>query len=290
LTTCRAIRNRIKSVKNIAQVTQAMQAVSASKMRRAQSKALGSRPYVAKSQELLSCLIQHMSPEQVAAQPLFHQRPVTRVDLLLIAADRGLCGGYNHGILEAAGRFIEQQGQSAAVRIVAVGHKAREYALRRGLELAGEWSGLDHPDATDISPIAGLLIEDLQKGAADQVWVAYTEFVNALHQRPKVRLLLPVESAVPARKAHAEVPFLFEPSPRAIIGPLLRRMTEMQVYGAILEAQASEHMARMTAMRGATDNAMRLIGRLTVSYNRVRQEGITKEITDIVGGVTALRR
>ncbi len=265
-----------------------MQTVSASNMRRAQAMALGTRPYADRSWEMLLHLAARLSPRRMHAQPLLRQRPIRTLELVLITSNRGLCGGYNHNVIEAAVSFIAAQ--TVPVRLVTVGRKGRDYASRHGLQIVAEFSDLgDRPTSADVRPLARVVMDDLEQGAADQVWLAYTEFVNTLTQRATVRLLLPVESAVSTRPRE-HVPYLFEPDPEAILEPMLRRITELQVYRAVLEAQASEHSARMVAMRSATDNALRLTDELTLGYNKARQEAITKEILDIVGGAAALSR
>lgn len=287
MATLREIRRRIRSVKNIRQVTRAMQTVSASKMRRAQRMAAAARPYADKSTEVLGHLAARLSPARKREQSLLRQRPVEAVEVVLITANRGLCGGYNHNVIDAAIAFIAEQ--TVPARLVAVGSKGRDYAVRHGLDVVAEFCDLnDRPDLDDVRPIARLLMEDFERGAADQVWLVYTNFVNTLVQRPSVQVLLPAQPEAHAPASH--VPYLYEPDPESILGPMLRRFTEMQVYHAILEALASEHSARMVAMRNATDNAERLISDLTLSYNKARQEAITKELIDIVGGVAAVAK
>jgi F-type H+-transporting ATPase subunit gamma len=285
LPTLREIRKRIRSIKNIAQVTRAMQTVAASKMRRSQQATLATRPYADKSWEVLSHLVGRLSQRQLERQPLLRERPVQTIGLLVVGGTRGLCGGYNHNVLEAAAQFI--LAQTAPVKVITVGRKAHEYMARRDVTVAAEFDVSDHPGAVEVTPIAHLLMADLEKGVFDQVWLVYTEFVSTLKQVPRVRRLLPVEAQAAGSGAQG-VPYLLEPDPESILGPMLRRFTELQVYRSILEAQASEQSARMVAMRAATDNAVGLIAELTLSYNKARQEAMTKEILDIVGGAAAL--
>ena len=284
MATLREIRKRIRSVRNIAQVTRAMQTVAATKMRRAQAAALAARPYADRSWEMLASLCARLSPAQQRSQPLLQVRPVRTVEMVLFTSNRGLCGGYNHNIIAEALRFVNRQ--DAPVRMVTVGRKGREYCARRGLEIVADFEAPDHPTTLDVRAIVEVLADDLVAGRADQVWLAYTEFISTLTQRPQVRQLLPIQGGT--CEPGNGVPYLLEPAVDAIIGPLLRRVTEIQVYRALLEALASEHSARMVAMRGATDNAHHLMGDLTLSYNKARQEAITKELIDIVGGVAAL--
>lgn len=264
-----------------------METVSASKMRRAQIMTVGTRPYTDRSRQVLRHLVARLSPAQKRAHPLLSSRPVRVVEIALITADRGLCGGYNHNVIEAAIEFIGQQ--TVPVRVVTVGRKGRDYAGRYGLDIVADFELGDRPTPDDVRPLARLLLDDFEHGLADQVWLAFTDFVTTLSQRPEVQVLLPVE-AMAEGTPPVYVPYLFEPSPDAILYPMLQRFTELQVYRAVLEALASEHSARMVAMRNATENALRLIDDLTLSYNKARQEAITKEIIDIVGGVAALTR
>ena len=286
MATLREIRKRIRSVQNISKVTRAMQTVSASRMRRAQVMTLATRPYADKSWEVLGHLAARLSPEQRRALPLLAPRPVRAIEVLVIAGSRGLCGGYNHNVVDAALDFADQQ--TVPVRFVTVGRKAREYLARYGRQIAADFDLPDPPSADDARPIAQLLRDDLERGTADQVWLASTQFVSTLTQRPQVQLLLPIRAVAAAETPASGVPYIFEPDAESILEPMLRRFVDLQVYRALLEALASEHSARMVAMRSATDNALRLIDELTLSYNKARQEAITKELIDIVGGAAAL--
>ncbi len=286
MATLREIRKRIRSVQNISKVTKAMQTVSASRMRRAQLMTLATRPYADKSWEVLGHLAARLSPEQRRRLPLMAPRPVRAIEVLVIAGTRGLCGGYNHNVVDAAIEFAARQ--TVPVRFVTVGRKAREYVARYGREIVADFELPDPPSADDARPIAQLLRDDLERGTADQVWLASTQFVSTMTQRPQVRLLLPIQAVGAAEAAPTGVPYIFEPDAESILEPMLRRFLDLQVYRALLEALASEHSARMVAMRSATDNALRLIDELTLGYNKARQEAITKELIDIVGGAAAL--
>jgi len=280
------IRKRIRSVKSIAKVTKAMQTVSASKMRRAQIMALATRPYSAKSWEVLGNLAGRLTPEQAHGLPLLTARPVHAIEVLVITSSSGLCGGYNHNVINAALELAAQQ--AVPVRFVTIGRKGRDYLSRYGHEIVADFDLPDPPSADDARPIAHLLRDELERGRADQVWVASTDFVSTLVQRAQVRRLLPIAAEAPG-PATARLSYTFEPNVATILEPMLRRFVDLQVYRAILDALASEHSARMVAMRSATDNALRLIDELTVGYNKARQEAITKELIDIVGGVAALQ-
>jgi F-type H+-transporting ATPase subunit gamma len=299
LATLREIRRRIRSVKNISQVTRAMQMVAASKMRRAQEQVLATREYSQKAWELLVHLAGQPT-DDVRAQPLCGGRPVRSVGLVLVTGDRGLSGGYNHNIIRLAIRFIQQQQEP--VKVITVGRKGREYMLRLGVDLVAEFSDLPaRPSLLNVLPIAQVAVEDLQRGVFDEVYVAYTLFHNTMSHEPIIRKLLPICAAAESasgvtsgilpeleRPQPVTVEYLYEPDAQTLLNTIIPRFTELQIYQAILESLASEHSARMVAMRSATDNALEMIDGLTLTYNRARQEAITKEIIDITGGAEAL--
>ncbi len=266
-----------------------MQTVAASRVRWAQTAALNGRPYTEMSLRMLSHVLAHMTPQEIQKQPLLRTRPVRAIGLLLITSQRGLCGAYNHNVLQAARAFIATQ--PVPVSLAIVGAKGRDYALRHGLKIIADFNGLpEQPSPKDVGPIARLLIEDFVNGTLDQVWVAYTKYMNTLVQEPKVQVLLPMDLAIPAGVDTAVPEYLLEPSPHALLRPMLGRFTERQIYEALLESLASEHSARMVAMRGATENAEHLLDDLSLSYNKARQESITMDLIDIVAGATAMPR
>ena len=293
----REIKRRIRSVKNISQVTRAMQMVAASKMRRAQEQVLATRPYSAKAWEVLTHLAAQRGSHQQIHPLLTRRDPIQVTGIVLITSDKGLCGAYNGNIIRATLHFM--RGLGHPVRLVTVGRRGRDFMVRHGGNVIAEFSNLPpRPSLTDVTPIARTVIDDFLAGDQDEVYLAYTDFINTLTQRPTIRRLLPitperVESSV-MREYMADVPvhptgeYIYEPDPNTILDAVLPRFTELQVYQAILEALASEHSARMVAMRNATDNANELIGHLTLSYYRARQEAITKEMLDIAGGAEAL--
>ena len=284
----REIRRRIRSVKNIAKVTKAMETVAAAKMRKAQQQVLATRPYAQKSWEVLTYLAR-LRASAAAEQPLLLQRPVAKIGLLLITADRGLAGAYNSNIIRKAALQVREweQVEEKQVSVVTVGRKGRDWMLRHGPPLRAEFTGLgDRPTSNDVAPVASVVIEDFVNGIYDAVYVAFTDFHTTLNQEPIVRKLLPIESAQPETPMAAD--YIFEPDPQTILGEILRGLTELQILQALYESIASEQSARMVAMRNATDAANDLIGGLTLSYNKARQEAITKELLDIVGGASAL--
>jgi F-type H+-transporting ATPase subunit gamma len=295
----RELKRRIKSIRNIAQVTRAMQMVATSKMRRAQEQALATRPYAAKAwQVLVHLAAQHGSRQGM--HPLLSQRtPVRVIGLVLISADKGLCGAYNTNILRTAIHFIQSHEQP--VRLITIGRRGRDFMARHGGQIIAEFSDLpSRPSVLDIAPIARTVIDDFLNGDFDEVYLAYTDFINTLSQKPTVRRLLPImpgeiESRVMREYASDVGPvpsggYIYEPDPQTILSAVLPRFTELQIYQALLESWASEHSARMVAMRNATENANALIGSLTLTFYRARQEAITREMIDIAGGAEALRQ
>ncbi len=286
--TLRQIRRRIRSIQSTAKITRAMELVAASKMRRAQMNALAGRPYAEKMRWVLADLAETvplMDPE--ARHPLLRRHEETRaIEMLLITPDRGLCGGLPTLLNRRAAQFILERG--APVRIVAVGRKGRDFMRRTGQEVVAEFIGIgDNPGYEDVRPIARVAMEDFIEARADEVYLVYAHFVNTVVQRPEVFKLLPVEP--PAEAATWRVDYIYEPDRASVLAELLPRYVERQVYGAILEAIASEQSARMVAMRNATENANELMRDLTLAYNKARQESITGELLDITGGVEALR-
>ena len=292
----RDIRRRIRGVSNIAQVTRAMQTIAASKMRRAEEKVLGSRAYAQKAFEVLNHLSQQAGPTE-QLHPLLTERPVKQLGLVLITSDRGLAGPYNGNIIRAAAQFLSDAAHP--VSIVTVGRRGNDAMRRAGQNIIADFSKQipDRPDLVDVLPISQVVIDDFLSGQYDEVHIAYTDFVNTLIQRPVVKRLLPLvpermeeqamaEYVTSEKRTLAQV-YLYEPSARQLLDVVLPRFTEMQIYQAILEAQASEHAARMVAMRNATENANDLMGSLTLTYNRLRQQSITMDMLDIVGGVEA---
>ncbi len=279
----RLIRRRIRSVKNTAQITKAMEMVAASKMRRAQSMVLASRPYSQKMEELISNLAAAVGTSE-APHPLLDRREARNIGMLFITADRGLCGSLNSNVIRAAGNLILEQ--KVPVKIVASGRKGRDFMIRRSQNVIAEFIQLsDRPALADTTPMSHILIDEYSSGSIDEAFLVYSQFVSTLIQRPVVKRLLPVE---PAQLTGASAEYIYEPNADAVLNYLLPRYVEVQVYQAFLESIASEQSARMVAMRGATENAKELIGDLTLSYNRARQAGITTEFTEIAAGAEAL--
>lgn len=272
--------------------------VAASKMRRAQEQALASRPYAAKTWEILTHLAaQKGNVEQL--HPLLADRDqVKNVAIILITSDKGLAGAYNGNIIRSTIRFMRSNNRENA-SLVTVGRKGRDFMVRFGRKVIAEFTDLpSRPTSLDISPITRIAIDGFLEGEFDEVYLASTDFINTLTQEPTLRLLLPirpgaVESQVLSQYLGQETTmstaeYLYEPNPNTLLDTILPRFTELQIYQAFLEARASEESARMVAMRNATENANELIGDLTLVYNKARQDAITKEMLDIAGGAEAL--
>ncbi len=296
----REIRKRIRSVKNIAQITRALEASSASRVRRAQARVLASRAFAEKAWEIL-LNVQNAGGQGAALHPLLTPRSeVRKIKIVLVTSDRGLAGAFNTNIIRVARRFAERL--NMPVEWVAVGRKGRDSLIRAGQSLAAEFSDISQePTLATIMPVARLVMDDFLAGNVDEVFVAYTDYVNTLTQRPVVSRLLPLIPYQTSDQVAAEYiknapqvstggrDYEYEPNPAAILDEIVPRFTQLQLYQALLESQASEHSARMVAMRNASDNAAGLIEDLTLVYNKARQAGITNEILDIVGGAQALQ-
>lgn len=284
----REIRRRIRSVQSTAKITRAMELVAASKMRRAQLNALAGRPYAEKMRWVLADLAETlplMDPESL--HPLLRKREETKtVEVILVTPNRGLSGGLPTALNRRAAQFVIDAGVPA--RVVAVGKKGRDFMRRTGQQLVAEFLDLgDYPGYEELRPVARIAMQDFIDGQADEVYILHAQFVNTVVQKPELLKLLPVEA--PADAATAAVDYIYEPGREAVLADLLPRYIERQIYGAVLEAIASEQSARMVAMRNATDNANDLIKDLTLEYNKARQESITGELLDITGGVEALK-
>ena len=277
----RQIRRRIRSVQNTAKITRAMEMVAALKMRRAQEAVLATRPYAEKMTGLLADLAAMPPDDPAEVHPLLQRREVKRLSVVHVTPDRGLCGALPGSLNRNVATFsLEAAGP---VSVVAVGRKGRDFMARYGRDVRAVFTGLgERPKLADITPIARLVIDDFTNRDTDAVYVAYGEYVSTMVQRPVLRRLLPVEPAVlPA--AHA-VGYIYEPQSAQLLAALLPRSVEMEIYHAVLEANASEQSARMVAMRSATENANDLVKDLTLVANKVRQETITAELLDIIGG------
>ncbi len=299
MASARDLKNRIRSIKNISQITRALEAVSASRVRRAQARVLTSRAFAEKAWEILLNVQGAMTGG--AAHPLLAQHDTSgNVLIILITSDRGQAGAYNSNILRVGRRFAARQ--TKHVQYVAVGRKGRDSLVRARENLVAEFSYLPaEPSLADISPIARLAIDEFLSGRVDEVFIAYTDFINLLTQRPVVQRLLPLipyETTDPTiagfvkgapQVSGGSTVYEFEPDPVAILEEIVPRFTVLQLFQAMLESRASEESSRMVAMRNASENAAGLITDYTLAYNKARQAAITSEILDIVGGAEALQ-
>ena len=258
--------------------------VAASKMKRAQERSVAARPYAEKMQQVLSDLA---CQRQAGGDPhsLLMQRPVNRIAVVHVTPDRGLCGGLNASVNRKTAGFILEQG--VPVTLITIGRKGRDFMVRYGQDVSAEFDRIgDHPSMGDIIPIARIVIDDYTNGLVDEVYLSYAEFVTTLTQRPVLWRMLPIEPAPLETGVCAG--YIYEPSADAVLAELLPRFVEMQLYHAMLESIASEQSARMVAMHSATENANEFIEDLTLTYNKVRQDMITRELLDITGGAAAL--
>ncbi|MGD0174515.1 MAG: ATP synthase F1 subunit gamma [Anaerolineales bacterium] len=284
----REMRLRIRSVRNIAQVTRALQTVSASKVRRAQAAVLATRPYAAKALEVLGHLA---GRRNTIVHPMLTPRdPVRNILAIVVSGDRGLAGAYNANVVR---RALSRFGDSpATVHYIVIGRKGREMLRRTGVPITAEFSNLPPaPSYADLSAIGRLAIEDYIEGKADEVHVVFTQFASLMHQQAAVQQLLPLSGlAAPAEEATGgpKPVYLFEPGQTELLDTAINRLVSIEIYESILESLASEHAARMVTMRNATENANELIGGLQLDYNKARQESITGDLLDIAAGTEAL--
>jgi F-type H+-transporting ATPase subunit gamma len=265
-----------------------MEAVSAAKMRKAQAQVLATRPYATQAREVLSYIARLKS--EISLNPLLQQRTaIKRIGIVLVTADRGLAGGFNANVIRRAAAFMrEKRATGAEVEVISVGKKGRDWLLRYDPVIRAEFTKMsDSPRIADIGPIARVAIDDYTAGRFDEVYLVYTDFINTIKQEPVVQRLLPIEPATPSVTMAPD--YVFEPSPEAVLNQVLYGFTEVQILQALFESLASEHSARMVAMRNATDAAKELIDTLTLTYNKARQEGITRELMDIIGGSAGVK-
>ena len=287
MATLRDIRRRIRSVQSTQKITRAMKLVAAAKLRRAQDRIIAARPYALKMGELMASLVARAETDR---HPLLAPRALKRRRLVIITADKGLCGAFNSNILRASLQFLRETTQGD-VTLVVVGKKARDFYRRRPWTVKSEMLGFfDRLAYAHAQELAGQLMADYLADETDEVHLMYNEFRSVAVQRVKREQLLPIERGThTAEGTGATTDYIYEPSPDAILAALLPRHVTTQVYRALMESVAGEHGARMTAMESATKNAKEMIDVLTIQYNKARQERITKELLDIVGGAEALR-
>src|SRR2546426_1181467 len=279
----RELRRRVRSIKNIQQVTRAMQLVAASKMRRAQAAVLASRPYEERLRTVLNELAPYADPE---TSPLLARREVRRVGIVIVTTDRGLVGPMNVNLIRATLRFAQQQ---PAASFIAVGRKGINQLRRARAPVTAEFPGIpDRPSSTDTNVIARVAVEEFVTGKVDEIHLAFTRFVNTLRQEPTIRRLLPFVPEEEDRDDQPVPQYLFEPDPETVLNEVIPRLIEIAVFQTILESKASAFSAQMVAMRNATDAAGDLIDDLTLAANKARQGRITKEMLEIASGAEAL--
>jgi F-type H+-transporting ATPase subunit gamma len=286
MATLKAIRKRIGSIRNTQQITKAMKMVAAAKLRRAQDAALRARPYAEKMAALLRNLSGRVSGE---AHPLLTAREEKRVDLVLLTADRGLCGGYNANMIRAGEKFIQNRGRDKETNLILVGRKGVDYFRRRKIEAAERYLQTASIPAEQLADqLAQKVIVRFLGQETDAIYILYSHFRSALSQVPTLEKLIPVASAAEEDEGQP-IEYLFEPGVEQLLSSLLPKIVEVGIFRALLEAAASEHGARMTAMDSATSNAAEIMGYLTLQMNRARQAAITKELLEVVSTAEALK-
>jgi F-type H+-transporting ATPase subunit gamma len=282
----KAVLRRIKAIKSTQQITKAMKMVDAAKLRRAQQKVLAARPYARELAKTLARLVQGGAG---ANHPLLAQRSGTpTVAYVVITADRGFAGSYNVNVIRKG--QLAMKADPRPLKLVAIGRKGRDFFKKRGVTPTLEFTGFgDDPSFALARQMVNQVIGLYLKGEVDEVRLVYTEFINPVTQRPKEVQLLPVVAPEGTAAEGPQTEYIYVPDAESVLNTLVPRFAETVFYQALLEAKASEHGARVTAMGNATDNAKDMIGKLTLAYNRARQAGITREISEIVGGANALQ-
>ncbi|RJO59428.1 ATP synthase F1 subunit gamma [Candidatus Parcubacteria bacterium] len=293
----RDIRRRIKSIGNTRKITKAMELVAASKMRKAVAQALATRAYALAAWEVLTNVSRVTNRE---AHALLIQRPIKKVAVIVISSDRGLAGGFNANIVRQALQVIAEENK-VPVEVIALGNKGADGLRRAGVNLVAAFSNPHtKPTLEDLAPLTKIAIADFVAGIYDKVYAVYTDFVSTLTQKARSRVVLPIQKETVRRilddvapeidqtQTQEINPYLFEPSGDEVLEKMLKALVQSQVYQVVLESLASEHAARMVAMRNANDAAGELIDDLTLTYNQARQAGITREIAEISAGRAAL--
>ncbi len=289
MATIRQVRSRIKVAKNIQQITKAMKMVAVARLKRAQDRVQGARPYAQAMREMMGSLARAVGDS--VDHPLLEVRTPRNIGFLIVTSDRGLAGSYNSSLLRRVVELLRGYDKDR-VRLYVAGRKGITFLKRRGFNVVSEFTiaktGVTYGDARDITRV---LREDFESGQIDQLFMVYNRFLSAISQKPTDVQLLPIQTPDTEEMSATEEAedYIFEPSADVLMRSLLSRYLEGQTYQALLEAIASEHGARMTAMSSATDNAGKMITSLTLQLNRARQAGITREISEIVGGAEALK-
>jgi len=278
------IRRRIRSVKNTQQITKAMKMVAAAKLRRAQERMFAARPYAGGLRQVLASVATRVD---ISAHPLLQQRePERNVVVIVVTADRGLCGAFNSNVIRAAQNFIREHGFES-VELLTIGRKAGDFFRRRTIPIRRNVFVAQALSVEVAREIADSLIKDFIEEKIDGVYVVYNEFKSLIAQHVRAERLLPIAAEFTPDPDRPAIDYLYEPGPEQILSDLLPKHIEFQLYRVLLESAAAEQGARMTAMEAATKNASDMINYLTLTYNRIRQAAITKEIIEIVSGASA---
>jgi F-type H+-transporting ATPase subunit gamma len=308
MASARTLKKRIKSTKNIAQITKAMEAVSAVKMRRSQEVAIKARPYALAALEILKNISSDTDLAAAFSHPLLETGKGEKQALIVITSDKGLCGSFNSNVLRKASDFLKKA--QMPTDVIAVGKRGRDFLRKRGYTIASELTGMgDYATSTQTKPLAEKALALFTEGGYSAVFAVYTNFISVLKQEVVVEQVLPfsaenikkrIDEIIPQRGRYANMPaalgasgaehatYKIEPSPAEVLSEILPLLLETNVYHMILEANASEHSARMVAMKNASENAKDLISDLTLVYNKARQANITKELAEISAGAAAL--
>jgi F-type H+-transporting ATPase subunit gamma len=287
----RDIRRRIRSVRNTAKITKAMELVAASRLRRAQQRVTAARPYADAMRALIAELARQAAGAGATLHPLLAQRPIDTVGVLLVTPDRGLAGPLNTNVIRRGTEVIlEIEQQQLDLEIITVGRKGQDFLARRGRKLLGTFIGItDRVTYDDVIPIARVIMDSYMSGVMDRAVLVYPRFVSTLTQRPETVQLLPIAAPELAAGERAQrLDYIYEPDPISILEQLLPRYVEVQIYQALLETAASFFSAQMVAMRNATENANDLVSSLSLTYNKVRQANITREVTEIASAAEAM--
>lgn len=280
----REIKRSIKSTQNTKQMTKAMEMIAASRLKKTQDAALASRPYADKLKEVISSIA---AGSKEIEHPMLEQREIKRTGYLVITSDRGMAGGYNANLLRNLVQTLNQRHQSPDEYVLYVmGRKGRDFFRKRGYAVQEELIGIsDSPQFADVKSIAYAAIKQYEEGGIDELYLVYSQFINAISQKPTEKRILPLQEDMTGNNKPTE--YEYEPDAATVLAILLPKYAETLVYSAVIEAKASEFGARMTAMGNASKNATKLISSLTLQYNRARQAAITQEISEIVAGANA---
>ena len=287
----REVKRRMNSVKNMSQITRAMEMVAASKMRRAQERVAAGRPYADRLRDVLSDLASlQLDADELKQFPLLERREVKTSTLIVMTPDRGLSGPLNSNLFRRTAQYLRSESVDAHPHTIAVGKKGRDFLNKTGQNVVAEFIQLgDRPSLDDIRPIVDVAMQEFLSGESDAVYMLYPKFINTLSQVPTVIQLLPLERPEGTDSSNDDVDYIFEPDAKTVLQEILPRYLETIVYQAVLETVASFYSRQMVAMRNATDNAKELVDDLNLSYNKARQAQITNEVAEISAGANAFR-